>query len=145
MKTLSKIVLILFCVTLVACNRGEQINGHNMRTALKSVKVLKERLPPEIRIQFEVAFGTIRNAKKNDDQFLDTVDGKTPLEIIAIGKELFQQLKASGSPGYEKYASWEDMISKFIQERNSQATKQGVMTEKQNTRDRANDVLYKLQ
>ena len=116
-----------------------------MRTALKSVKVLKERLPPETRIQFEVAFGTIRNAKKNEDQFLDTVDGKTPLEIIAIGKEVFQQQKDAGYPGYEKYASWEDMISKFIQERNAQSAQQGSMKEKQSARDRANDVLYKLQ
>ncbi|MGR8978516.1 MAG: hypothetical protein ACU84H_00280 [Gammaproteobacteria bacterium] len=145
MKTLSKIALILSCLTLISCSKGQQINGHNMRTALKSVKVLKERLPTETRIQFEVAFGTIRNAKKNEDQFLDTIDGKTPLEIIAIGKEMFQQQKDSDYPGYEKYASWEDMISKFMQERNTQNVQQGASTEKENARDRANDVLYKLQ
>lgn len=145
MKTLSKIVLILFCITLAACNKGEQINGHNMRTALRSVKALKERLPPETRIQFEVAFGTIRNAQKNEDQFLDTIDGKSPLEIIAIGKEMFQQQKDSGYPGYEKYASWEDMISKFMQERNAQSGNQGAMKQKDTAKDKANDVLYKLQ
>ena len=145
MNTLSKIVLILICTALIACNKGQQINGHNMRTALRSVKMLKERLPLETRIQFEVAFGTIRNAKKDQEQFLDAVDGKTPLEIIALGKELFQQQKDAGFQGYEKYASWEDMISKFLQERSGQSAQPGAMKEKETARDRANDVLYKLQ
>lgn len=145
MKTLSNLLLVLCCVTLIACNKGQQINGHNTRTAFKSVKMLKERLPPETRIEFEVSFWTIRDAKKSDDEFLDAVDGKTPAEIIALGKEIYQQRKDSGFQEYEQYSSWEDMIAKFGQERSTQNTKQGVRKENEDTRDKANDVLYKLQ
>ncbi len=145
MKTLSSLLLVLCCATLIACNKGQQINGHNTRTAFKSVKMLKERLPPETRIEFEVSFWTIRDAKKSDDEFLDAVDGKTPAEIIALGKEIYQQRKDSGFQGYEQYTSWEDMIAKFGQERSTQNAKQGVRKENEDARDKANDVLYKLQ
>jgi hypothetical protein len=145
MKTLPILLLILCCTSLVACNKGQQINGHNTRTAYKSVKVLKERLPPETRIEFEVSFWTIRDANKSDDLFLDAVDGKTPAEIIAMGKEVYQQRKNSGFQGYEQYTSWEDMISKFGQERTTQNSKQGIRKEKEDARDKANDVLYHLQ
>jgi hypothetical protein len=152
MKTLRTLLLILFCIGLCACNRGQQINGHSLRTALKSVKVLKERLPAETRIEFEVSFWTICDAKKCDpkkkdnDEFLDAVDGKTAAEIIALGKEVYQQRKNSGFQGYERYSSWEDMIAKFEQERTTQNSKQGaVRKEKEDAKDKANDVLYNLQ
>lgn len=146
MKTLPALLLILCCSALVACNKGEQINGHSTRTALRSVKALKERIKdPEMRIEFEVSFWTIRDAKKNNEEFLDTVDGKNANEIIALGKELYQQRKDSGFQGYEQYSSWEDMISKFEQERTSQNSKQGVQKESTYANDKANDVLYKLQ
>lgn len=143
MKTLPTLLLILCCAALTACNKGEQINGHNTRTAYKSVKMLKERLPPETRIQFEVSFWTIRDAQKADNEFLNAVDDKTPAEIIALGREIYQQRKNSGFKGYEQYVSWEDMISKFGQERSTQNSKQGV--KKEDARDKANDVLYNLQ
>lgn len=147
MKALRTLLIILFCTTLVACNKGQQINGHNMRTALKSVKMLKERMAPEPRIEFEVSFWTIRDAKKSDEEFLDAVDGKTPTEIIALGQEIYQQRKNSGFPGYEKYTSWEDMISKYSQERSEQNVKQGMKNEdaRETAKDKANDILYKLQ
>ncbi|MGZ8144221.1 MAG: hypothetical protein ACXWTH_07590 [Methylosarcina sp.] len=142
MKALRTLLIALFCTTLIACNKGQQINGHNMRTAFRSVKTLKERMAPEPRIEFEVSFWTIRDAKKSDEEFLDAIDGKTPTEIIALGQEIYQQRKNSGYPGYEKYTSWEDMISKYSQERSEQNIKQG--ENKEGAKDKANDVLYNL-
>lgn len=133
------VIFILSCIFLSACGRGEKVNGHNVRTAYKSVKMLKERLPAEKRIEFEVSFWTIRDAQKADASFLDAVDGKTPLEIIEMGKEIYQQRKNAGFKGYEQYSSWEDMISKFSQER----SQQGAIT-KEDAKDKANDVLYNL-
>lgn len=144
MKTFKSLLLILCCTTLIACNKGQQINGHNTRTAYRSVKMLKERITaPETRIEFEVSFWTIRDANKKDEEFLDAVDGKTPTEIIALGKEIYQQRKSSGFPGYEEYSSWEDMISKYGQERSLQSSRQGTL--KESAKDKANDVLYNLQ
>jgi hypothetical protein len=143
MKKLSSLLLILCCSILIACGKGQEINGHSTRTAYRSVKGLKERLPPENRIEFEVSFWTIRDAKKNDDDFLDTVDGKTPQEIIALGKEIYQQRKNEGFAAYSQYSSWEDMIAKFGQERTDQDIRKGKSTNKE-SRDKANDILYKL-
>lgn len=143
MKKLPALLLILSSATLIACGKGQEINGHNTATAYRSVKALKNRLSPDNRIEFEVSFWTIRDAKKDDKEFLDVVDGKTPEEIIAIGKEIYQERKAVGFKGYEEYSSWEEMISKFGKERMDQDNRKGKSKEAQD-KDKANDVLYKL-
>jgi len=143
MKKLPALLLILSSATLIACGKGQEINGHNTATAYRSVKALKNRLSPDNRIEFEVSFWTIRDAKKDDKEFLDVVDGKTPEEIIAIGKEIYQERKAAGFKGYEEYSSWEEMIAKFGRERMDQDNRKGKSKEAQD-KDKANDVLYKL-
>ena len=143
MKKLPALLLILSSATLIACGKGQEINGHNTATAYRSVKALKNRLSPDNRIEFEVSFWTIRDAKKDDKEFLDTVDGKTPEEIIAIGKEIYQERKAAGFKAYEQYSSWEEMIAKFSKERMDQDSRKGKSKEAQD-QDKANDVLYKL-
>ena len=141
MKKLPTLLLILSCTALIACSKGQEINGHNTKTAYRSVKALKNRLSPDSRIEFEVSFWTIRDAKKDDKEFLDAVDGKKPEEIIAIGKEIYQERKAAGFKGYEDYSSWEEMIAKFGKERIDQDNRKGKSKE---DKDKANDVLYKL-
>jgi hypothetical protein len=143
MKKLPALLLIISSATLIACGKGQEINGHNTATAYRSVKALKNRLSPDNRIEFEVSFWTIRDAKKDDKEFLDVVDGKTPEEIIAIGKEIYQERKAAGFKGYEEYSSWEEMIAKFGKERMDQDNRKGKSKEAQD-KDKANDVLYKL-
>lgn len=88
-----------------------------MNTAMRSVKALKNRLSPDQRIEFEVSFWLIRDANKDEGKFLDIVDGKKPEEIIAIGKDIYQQRKNDGFKPYEKFSSWDEMIAKFGQER----------------------------
>jgi hypothetical protein len=140
MKKFAILLLILCPLFLSACGKGSQINGHTSRTAFRSVKALKNRLSPDKRIEFEVSFWTLRDSIKNEKEFLNTVDGKTPEEIIALGKEVYQQRKNSGFPGYEKYANWEEMIAKFGKERIDQDSRKN----KEDPTDKANDVLYKL-
>jgi len=143
MKKIPTLLLILGCATLIACGKGQEINGHNTATAYRSVKALKNRLPPDNRIEFEVSFWTIRDAKKDDKEFLDAVDGKTPEEIIVLGKEIYQERKTAGFKGYENYSSWEEMITQFGKERMDQDNRKGKSKEAQD-KDKANDVLYKL-
>jgi hypothetical protein len=143
MKKLPTLLLVLCCATLIACGKGQEINGHNTATAYRSVKALKNRMTPDMRIEFEVSFWTIRDAKKDDKEFLDAVDGKTPEEIIALGKEIYQERKTAGFKGYEQYSSWEEMIAKFGKERMDQDNRKGKSKEAQD-KDKANDVLYKL-
>lgn len=125
MKRLPLLFFIMLCLLLNACSRGGSVNGHTARTAYRSVKMLKERLPPDNRVEFEVAFWTIRDDKKTEQEFLDAVDGKSPWDIIDMGKEIYQQRKTSGFKGYEKYNSWEEMIAKFDKERIDQETRPG--------------------
>ncbi|WAK03971.1 hypothetical protein [Methylobacter sp. YRD-M1] len=139
MKKLSALLIILVCSTLIACSNGMKINGHNARTAYKSVKVIKNRLPAEQRIEFEVSFWTIRDSFKDDGEFLAKVDGKEPQEVINLGKELYQERKNAGYEAYKQYSSWDEMIAKFGQERIDQEK-----TRREDPRDRANNVLYKL-
>jgi hypothetical protein len=139
MKKLPALLLILSCASLLACGKGEEINGHNTKSAYRSVKTIKNRLSTDARIEFEVSFWTIRDAKKDDKDFLSAVDSKKPNEIIALGKEIYQQRKQTGYKGYENYTSWEEMIAKFGKERMDQDNRKGKSKE-----DKENDVLYKL-
>ncbi len=142
MKRFPILFFIIFCLALTACGRGGTINGHTARTAYRSVKMLKERLPPDNRVEFEVAFWTIRDEKKSDDEFLEAVDGKSPFEIIDMGKEIYQQRKSTGFQGYEKYNSWEEMIAKFDKERIEQDKRPG--STKRDESRKNGTILYNL-
>ncbi|MGZ5059654.1 MAG: hypothetical protein ACXWAA_14590, partial [Methylobacter sp.] len=136
MKKLPVLLLILCCTSLIACSKGQQINGHNTRTVYRSVKALKNRLSPDARIEFEVSFWMLRDSIKSEKDFLNAVDGKKPEEIIALGKELYQQRKNAGFAGYEKYTSWDNMIAQFGKERFDQDNRKV----KEDPKDKANDV-----
>ena len=120
MKKLVICVLIVSCTALVGCGKGSEVNGHNIKTAYRSVKGLKKYLPPEAQLEFEVSFWMLRDANKEDDAFLKVVDGKTPQQVIDLGKALYQERKASGFKEYEQYATWEAMINQFGKERTAQ-------------------------
>ena len=117
MKKLAIVLLALSCTALVACSKGQEINGHNTKTAYRSVKGLKKYMKAEDQLQFEVSFWMLRDANKDDDTFLDLVDGKKPQEIIEMGKAMYQERKAAGVKEYTQYATWEEMITKFGKER----------------------------
>lgn len=138
MRIFLAFILISACITLTACNRGSEINGHSLKTTMRSVRYMKERLPPEKRIEFEVSFWTLRDAIKDPEDFLDEVDGKDPDQIIAAGKKIYEERKSAGVAEYTQYATWEEMISKFNIEKSEQGTK------KRDPRDKQRSVLYKL-
>jgi hypothetical protein len=143
MKRSPLVFFIIICLALTACGKGGTINGHTARTAYRSVRMMKEKLPPDNKIEFEVSFWTIRDANKTEDAFLDVVDGKSPWEIIDMGKEIYQQRKSSGFKGYEKYNSWEEMIAKFDKERIDQ-DKKHVVDAKRNYDSPNTTILYDL-
>lgn len=141
MKKVTILLLVITSLALVACGKGEQINGHNTRTAYKSIKMIKNRLPSDSRIEYEVSFWTIRDAIKDDSEFLAKVDGKNPQQIVELGKEFYQQRKNSGSKEYEQYSSWEEMIAKFGKERIDQDR---VKSKRDMVDSPSDNVMYKL-
>ncbi len=139
MRISSTIFVFIMCIFLMACTTGNQINGRSIKTANRSVSMIKDRLPTEQRIEFEVSYWTLRDSIKTKDEFLDAVDGKTPEELTVLGKEVFQQRKNSGFKAYDQYASWDQMIAKFTQDRIDQSRRKTPAP-----KDVANNLLYKL-
>jgi len=119
---------------------GSKINGSSIKTAYRSIRMLKSRLPVEQRIAFEISFWSMRDAHRDNGEFLDLVDGKTPEEIIEAGKKIFQESKSAGIEEYQEYSSWDEMINKFTKERMDQGKS------KKGRKDPREDhsVIYKL-
>jgi len=139
MRIFSIFIISLSILISTGCSKGSQINGRNFKTALQSVKMIKGRLPQEQRIAFELSFWAIRTAHRKNSEFLDIVGGKTPDELIEVGKEVFAKRKAEGFEEYQQYANWDEMIAKYAQDRAAQNTKK-----KRDPRDAENSVIYKL-
>ncbi len=139
MRLLSIFIISFTILFSAGCSKGSAINGRSYKTALKSVSMIKDRLPQQQRIPFELSFWAIRTKYRNNSEFLDIVDGKTPDELIAVGKEVFNARKAEGFVEYQQYATWEDMIQKYKDDRRAQNAKK-----KRDPREGENSVLYKL-
>lgn len=124
MKKATTILVFLVCSLLVVgCNKGHQINGSSLKTANRSINSIKNKLPIDQRIAYEVSFWTLRDEIRNNKDFLNEIDGKTPEELISKGKELFLKRKASGFKDYDKFANWDEMIAQYTQERIDQNRK----------------------
>lgn len=142
MKKATTILVLLICTLAVGCNKSHQINGSSLKTVNRSVNAIKEKLPLDQRIEFEVSFWTLRDEIRNNKDFLNEIDGKTPEQLIAKGRELFLQRKAGGNKEYEQYNNWDQMIAQYTQERIDQNRKKAP-----DERDKLNPhrVDYKMQ
>ena len=139
MRVLSTIFIFIICTLLIGCS-GDEVSGRSIKSANRSVNRIKDRLPTEKRIEFEVSYWTLRDAYKDKEEFLDTVGGKNVEELIAMGKEVFQQRKNAGFKKYDQYDNWEHMIAENTQKR----IDQNKHKQKSDPRDRSNNVLYTL-
>lgn len=142
MNQCAAIFMILSLLSLTNCSNSNEINGHSLKTALRSVKHIKERLPPNKRLEFEIAFGLIRDDIKDNDKFLSYVGGKSSLEIIEAAKILFQGQK-KGINSSNKYDSWEAMLAQVSSERSNQ-DKSFHKDPRELTTPKNPNVLYKL-
>lgn len=123
MRKAISVSILLACALLVGCNKSHQINGSSMKTVNRSMNSIKEKLPLDQRIEYEVSFWSLRDDVRNNKDFLNEIDGLTPEQLITKGKEIFQKRKASGNKDYQKYDSWDQMISQYTQERIDQNRK----------------------
>lgn len=139
MKILPTILVFIISVFLVACTSGAEVSGRSLKSANRSVTRIKNRLPEEQRIEFEVSYWTLRDSIKTKDEFLNTVGGKTAEELIVLGKEVFQQRKNEGFKKYEDYLNWNQMIAHFTQKRIDQNRRHKTTDEKRNP-----SVMYRL-
>jgi len=127
-------LVLLSCAMLTACNNGQKINGHNEKTVYRSVQMIKPRLPENTRLEYEIAFGLLREAEKDNAIFFKSIDGKTPSELIAMGKDIFGQRKAEGLAQYQQFENWEAMIANYQKERAGQKVETDIKKDSQNNR-----------
>lgn len=120
MKISSWFLVLSICIALIACGNSNQINGKSMKTAHKSVAFIKEHLPANQRVEFEVAYWGLRNQIKDDAEFLKTIDNKTSTDIVELGKASFAKNKAAGVAEVVDYDNWDQMIAKQIEQRTEQ-------------------------
>lgn len=120
MKTSYGFLVLSICLLLNACGNTNQINGSSMKTAHKSVAIIKERLPANQRVEFEVAYWSLRNQIKDDTEFLAAIAQKTSADIIEQAKANFSKNKAAGLAEVAGYDTWEQMIAKQIEQRGEQ-------------------------
>lgn len=145
MKKLPLILLLATSTMLMACNNGQKINGHTEKTAYRSVKMIKTLLPEEKRVEYEMSFWMVRDEKKDNAVFLKTIDEKTPDEIVAMGKEIYQKRKTEGAAEYQTYKSWEEMMAKYDRDRMGQGKVKSDIKEKINDPKSGNrDVIYSM-
>ncbi len=139
MRIFSPLLVFIIAAALVGCTSGNQVNARSLKTANRSVNRIKDRLPAEKRIEFEVSYWTLRDSIRSREEFLDKVDGKTPEELIELGKEVFQNRKSAGFKNYQHYNSWDEMITQFSEERNNQGKQLNAKKDPRN-----GSVLYRL-
>jgi len=140
MRILSIIIISFSILVSTGCSSGGQINGRSFKTSLRSVKMIKNRLPQDQKVAFELSFWAIRDLYRKNSEFLDQVDGKSPTELIIAGKAVFEKRKAEGFKEYQQYATWDDMIRKYTEDRMNQTAKKT----KADPRDKDNSILYTL-
>lgn len=138
MKIISTVFVFSMCLFLISCSSGNQVSGRSLKSANRSVSRIKDRLPTEQKIEFEISYWALHDSIKDKSEFLDTVDGKTPEELIELGKNVFQHRKNAGFREYDHYDNWDQMITEFVQERFDQNKRKKV----DNRRNES--VIYKL-
>ncbi|HYE34879.1 hypothetical protein [Methylocaldum sp.] len=96
-------------------SRSDEISGTSRETVYKSAIKVKRYLNTDERVLFDTAFGILDKIKSEEgnDAFVDTVDGKTPEEIIELTKHEVNVKIATGHPDFKHYSSWEDMVQKL--------------------------------
>lgn len=142
MKKTTTVLIFIICSLLIGCNKSHQINGSSMRTVSRSVNSIKEKLPLDQRIEFEVSYWSLRDEIRNNKEFLNEIDGMTPDKLITRGKEIFEKRKTSGLKDYQEYANWDQMIAQYTQERIDQNRKK---TPDPRDKTRPHRVDYKMQ
>lgn len=120
MKFWNVAIVIGGLLAINACGNAGQINAHSLKTAQKSVNFIKDHLPAEQRMEFEMAFWALRNQIKNEADFLKAIDGKSAQDLVALAKANFADQKAAGAKEYAAYETWEQMLGRQIELRNTQ-------------------------
>lgn len=118
MKILAGLFLALLAVIYFLpafMSRSDAINGNSREAVYKSAVKVKRYLNTDERVLFDTALGILDKIKSEEgpDAFVNTVDGKSPDEVIETAKTEVNIQIAAGHPDFKQYSSWNDMIHKL--------------------------------
>jgi len=113
-------LLFMAIFLLQGCSNGTHINGNSLKSASRSVSIIKERLPAEKKLSFEAAFWVLHEQIGNQKDFLEVINGKDPDQLIELGKSAFARGKQAGFKSYQPFYSWEQMLSHYAELRSQQ-------------------------
>jgi hypothetical protein len=74
--------------------------------------------------EFEVAFWSLKQKSSDNDAFRALVNGKTPEEIVEMGKQYFTERQQANDPQYTQHATWDAMITAVIDKIRTPPSKQ---------------------
>ncbi|MGH8498784.1 MAG: hypothetical protein ACRERV_08275 [Methylococcales bacterium] len=118
MKINSIMIIMLACLGFIAaCGQSDQINASNDRSLYRSITGLQRNLPAKQRVEFQVAFWSLKQYAENESEFRNMVHRKTVPEIIELGKQNFAAQYAAANPDFTKYSSWDAMVEELTEER----------------------------
>lgn len=108
------LALIFFAPPVLKKFNSQEIHGSNDKQVMKSAVDVRRNLATQERHSFDVAFGLLKQfkASEGENAFATVVSGKSPTEIVELARQEVQTKIAAGDPGFQKFTSWEDMLSK---------------------------------
>ena len=124
MKTVLYIsIMCCLLFSFSGCDQSNQIQAHGNKPITRSVMRLKQRMGFKEGTEFEVAFWSLKQHSTDPTAFRASMIGKTPEEVIELGKQYFAERKQANDPKYTQYASWDTMIAKVIEKIKTPAVK----------------------
>ncbi len=101
----------------LAYAKGE--NSPSVKNDMHSLKDVRNSMNTKDRRIFDIALVLLQDFKSQEGEnaFVNTIQGKTPSEVIDLARKEFENKVSIGDPKFKQYSSWEDMLSKKTAER----------------------------
>ncbi|MCH9698001.1 MAG: hypothetical protein K0U68_07860 [Gammaproteobacteria bacterium] len=116
-------IIFSLIIAISGCEQPNQIKVDGKHSMMRSFMQLKQRMKFREGVEFEVAFWSLKQKSGSEDVFRNLVAGKTPEEVIEMGKQYFADRKSQNDPQYTQHASWDSMIEEVITKVKTPVTK----------------------
>ena len=96
----------------LAYTKGE--NSPSVKNNMQSLKDVRNSMNTKERRIFDIALVLLQDFKSQEGEnaFVNTIQGKTPSEVIDLARKEFENKVTIGDPKFKQYSSWEDMLNK---------------------------------
>ena len=110
-------ILLIVAAISIGCYKINQIDATSEKRLLRSLTHFTGSLYGKDRIEFQAAFFFLKQYGGSAEAFRQTVNKKTPQEVIEIAKADYSKKIAERDKDFQQYESWDAMISALVKER----------------------------